>query len=158
MILVTVGTTKFYRLIKKMDEIAGKIDENVIMQIGYTNYKPINAEYFDFINQSKMKELNQKARLVVCHGGVGAIITAVNQKTRVITIPRIKSLGEEVPDDHQLDTVKALEAENLIQVVYDLNNLERLVLQELQEKNWHNYENKGLLVSFLKNYLDSVNK
>jgi len=27
----------FERLIKKMDEIAGKIDEEIIMQIGYSN-------------------------------------------------------------------------------------------------------------------------
>ena len=39
MIFVTVGmhTAGFERLVKKMDEIAGKIDEEVIMQIGGTS-------------------------------------------------------------------------------------------------------------------------
>jgi UDP-N-acetylglucosamine transferase subunit ALG13 len=47
MIFVTVGThyQGFDRLIRKMDEIAGKIEEDVIMQIGSTQYKPINAKY-----------------------------------------------------------------------------------------------------------------
>ena len=38
MILVTVGThvLGFDRLVKKMDEIASKIDEEVIIQIGNT--------------------------------------------------------------------------------------------------------------------------
>ena len=42
MIFVTVGTHDqgFKRLVKKMDEIAGQIDEEVVMQIGSTDYKP----------------------------------------------------------------------------------------------------------------------
>ncbi|RKY56218.1 MAG: beta-1,4-galactosyltransferase, partial [Candidatus Neomarinimicrobiota bacterium] len=38
MIFVTVGShyKGFERLVEKMDEIAGKIEEEVIMQIGYT--------------------------------------------------------------------------------------------------------------------------
>jgi len=40
MIFVTVGTHDqgFERLVKKMDEIAGQIDEEVVIQVGYTDY------------------------------------------------------------------------------------------------------------------------
>ena len=51
MIFVTTGTHSqgFDRLIQKMDEIAGKINEEVIMQIGSAKYKPKNAKFFNFI-------------------------------------------------------------------------------------------------------------
>ncbi|MDI6655433.1 MAG: beta-1,4-galactosyltransferase, partial [Candidatus Hydrothermarchaeota archaeon] len=44
MIFVTVGThnQSFERLVKKADEIAGKIGEKVVIQTGHTKYKPKN--------------------------------------------------------------------------------------------------------------------
>ena len=38
-----------------MDEIAEKIEEKVIMQIGYTKYQPKNAEFFDFVDAVRNK-------------------------------------------------------------------------------------------------------
>ena len=51
MILVTVGThyLSFDRLIKKIDEIALSIDEEIIAQIGNSKYKPKNIKYFTLI-------------------------------------------------------------------------------------------------------------
>lgn len=42
MIFVTIGTHpgQFDRLIKKIDEIAPQIDEEIIIQTGFTNYVP----------------------------------------------------------------------------------------------------------------------
>jgi beta-1,4-N-acetylglucosaminyltransferase len=75
-----------------MDEIAGKIDEKVIMQIGNTKYKPVNAEYFEFAEYSKIQKLNSDARIVVSHAGVGSILTALEQKTHLIIFPSIKKI------------------------------------------------------------------
>lgn len=51
MILVTTGLAvkgmEFTRLIKKMDDIAGKIDDEVVMQIGTVPYEP-HASFFPF--------------------------------------------------------------------------------------------------------------
>jgi UDP-N-acetylglucosamine transferase subunit ALG13 len=125
MIFVTVGNhyQYFERLIRKMDEIAGQIDEEVIMQIGRTKYNPKNAEYFDFKTYPEMEELNQKARVVVCHGGEGSIITALEQGTPVISVPRLEKYGEH-SNDHQLDIVKAMAEEGKIIAVYDVDELE----------------------------------
>jgi beta-1,4-N-acetylglucosaminyltransferase len=47
LIFVTVGSALkgvvFMRLITKMDEIAGKIEEEVVMQIGSVPYEPRHA-------------------------------------------------------------------------------------------------------------------
>jgi UDP-N-acetylglucosamine transferase subunit ALG13 len=128
MIFVTVGmhSQGFDRLIKKMDEIAGKIDEEVVMQIGSAKYKPKNAKYFDFKDSQKIQELSHRARLVVCHGGAGTIIVALEQGVPVIAVPRLKRYYE-VIDDHQLELVNALAKDGKIMVVYDIDKLERVL-------------------------------
>lgn len=155
MIFVTVGmhSQGFDRLIRKMDEIAGKIDEAVIMQIGHTRYKPKYAKYFDFVEDfQKIKELNKKARLVICHGGAGAIITALKQGTPLIAIPRLKRYREH-NDDHQLELVDALAKEGKITTINDVRNLEKSI------KSGHAYDRKGfnnektILIEKLRKYL-----
>ena len=74
MIFLAVSTFGFERLVKKMDEIAGSIDEEVIMQIGRTEYIPQNAKYFNFTTEEEFKVLCQKARVALVHGGVGTIM------------------------------------------------------------------------------------
>lgn len=153
MIFVTVGNhyQGFERLIRKMDEIAGKIDEKVIIQIGHTNYKPINAEYFDFIESyQEIQELNRKARVVVCHGGAGTIITALEQETPVIAVPRLKKHAEHT-DDQQLDIVKAMAEEGKIIAVYDIEELEK-ALKNI-EKIQLNIKRDKRLVNTLREYV-----
>jgi UDP-N-acetylglucosamine transferase subunit ALG13 len=158
LIFVTVGNhyQGFERLIRKMDEIAGMIDEKVIMQIGYGKYKPKNVEYFDFIESYKeIQELNQKARVVVCHGGAGAIITALEQGTPVIAVPRLKKYAEHT-DDQQLDIVTAMAEEGKIIAVYDVDKLEK-VLKSIGKKSIE-IEKDRRLVNFLKDYLSNLEK
>ncbi|MBN2065644.1 MAG: beta-1,4-galactosyltransferase [Candidatus Thermoplasmatota archaeon] len=157
MIFVTVGTHSqgFDRLIQKMDEIAEKSTEKVIMQVGSTTYKPKNAEYFEFTeNNQLIRELNKKARLVVCHGGAGAIITALDQGTPVIAIPRRKKYHEHV-NDHQLELVQALEKSGKITALYDIEELENaLNLAVMKSKT--NVTKENALVTTLRSYIDNL--
>lgn len=125
MILVTVGmhTAGFERLVRKMDEVAAAINEEVIMQIGHTKYTPRNAKYFDFTTVEQLKELCQKARVVVTHGAM-TIIDALEQGTPVIVVPRLKRYNE-VIDDHQLDFARELEREGKVIAVYDVDRLDK---------------------------------
>lgn len=127
MIFVTVGmhSQGFDRLIKKMDEIAGKIDEEVVMQIGSTKYKPKNAKCFDFIRDfQKIQDLNREAKVVVCHGGAGTLIVALDQGTPAIAVPRLKCYNEHI-NDHQLELVNALANDGKIMAVYEIDKLEK---------------------------------
>lgn len=141
MILVTVGNHNqgFDRLVKKMDEIALKIDEKIIIQIGDTKYKPLNADYFTFDSYENMKKLNGEARVVVSHAGVGSIITALEQGTPIIIVPRLKKFNE-VLDDHQMEIAEAISGNKNVKVIYDVNDLEKILkldfirLKSIQEK------------------------
>jgi len=154
LIFVTVGShyQGFDRLIQKMDEIAGKIDEKVIMQIGNTKYKPVNVEYFEFAEYSKIQKLNSDARIVVSHAGVGSILTALEQKTHLLIVPRLKKY-DEVVDDHQLQIAKELSENPNVTVVNDVEDLE-----ESLKTNFSFVEesSRNKLVYSLKKYIFSI--
>ena len=105
-----------------MDQIAGRIDEEVIMQIGRTEYTPRNAKYFQFTTAEELRKLCQKARVVVTHGAM-TIIDALEQGTPVVVVPRLKRYNE-VIDDHQLGFVRELEKEGKVIAVYDVEEIE----------------------------------
>lgn len=154
MIFVTVGNhyQGFERLVRKMDEIAGRIDEKVIMQIGTTEYKPVNAEYFDFDEYGKIQELNSSSRIVVSHAGVGSILTALEQKKPIIIVPRLKNFSEAM-DDHQLEIAEAMSENHNVKAVYDVKELENCLTKNL---NFLDESKDNLLVNSVKNYLSSI--
>lgn len=146
----------FDRLIKKMDEIAGKIKEEVIIQIGSSKYKPKNAKYFDFTdNFENIIELNKKARVVVCHGGAGTIITALNEGKPVIAVPRRKKYKEHI-NDHQLELVVALSKNNKILAIHNIELLENALNSSFINSRKNLVDNKKM-VNSLKDYLNCLN-
>lgn len=155
LIFVTVGGMRaFERLIREMDRIAGKVDEKVVMQIGSTNYEAKNCDYFRFMSVNEIEELYAGARVVVCHAGIGSILTAVKYNKPLILVPRMKRYGEHI-DDHQLEIAREMESLG-VTVVYDISNLESAV----ENVNIGPIEFKGetTLVHRLKDYLDRMEK
>jgi len=129
MIFVTVGFhyQGFERLIRKMDEIAGKIDEDVIMQIGSTKYTPKNAEFFDFIDDDeKIAYYFGDARIIVAHAGAGTIMDAVRLKRPLIVVPRLQKFNEHV-DDQQLELAEAISNACKAVSVYEIDDLEAAI-------------------------------
>jgi UDP-N-acetylglucosamine transferase subunit ALG13 len=128
MIFVTVGTSSsdFSRLVKKMDEIALNISDEVIIQRGYTHYVPVNARHFTIASRDKILRLIQDARIVVAHGA-STIIDILKLGRTVIAVPRQRKYNEDI-NDHQLELCQALERQGKIIVVYDIERLEETIL------------------------------
>jgi beta-1,4-N-acetylglucosaminyltransferase len=152
LIFVTVGmhTGGFERLVKQMDEVAGRIDEEVIMQIGGTKYTPSKAKHFGFATEQEMKELYRKARVVVGHGGAGTILDVLQEGKPLVVVPRLKKYGEHI-DDHQLLLIQELERDGRVTAVYDVEKLGE-VLKEVDLKPTEFATNKRL-VNALKKYI-----
>ena len=78
MIFVTVGTHEqpFNRLIQKVDELKrdGVIQEEVIIQTGYSTYEPKYCQWSKLIPYQQMVKNVEDARIVITHGGSGDII------------------------------------------------------------------------------------
>lgn len=128
MILVTVGmhTQGFLRLVRAMDEIAGRIEEEVVMQIGATSYIPRSAQYFEFTSQEEMDRLHLEARAIVTHAGAGSIITGLKWGKPLIVVPRLEKYGE-VIDDHQLELAEALSREGKVIAVCNVEKLDKAI-------------------------------
>lgn len=114
-----------------MDEISGRMDERVIMQIGHTEYRPVHAEYFELTDDANIIKLNRDARVVVSHAGIGSILTALAQRTPIIIVPRQKKYNE-IWDDHQLEIAEAMKGNKNVKVVYDENDLERCLKMDIK--------------------------
>jgi beta-1,4-N-acetylglucosaminyltransferase len=129
MIFVTVGLhyQGFDRLIRKMDEIAGNIDEEIIMQIGSTKYKPKNAKCFEYIDDEGMTELFNAARIIVTHAGSGTLLDLIRLKRPFIAVPRLKIFNEHI-DDQQIELAYALSESYNIVSIYDIEDLEKALI------------------------------
>ena len=126
MIFVTVGGMRaFERLVREMDRIAGELDEQVVMQIGSTDYEPQNCDYFRFMPRKDIEKYYADARLVVCHAGSGSILTVLEHNKPLVLVPRMKTY-DEVFDDHQIEIARVMESRGAA-VVYDIGNLKSAI-------------------------------
>jgi beta-1,4-N-acetylglucosaminyltransferase len=158
MILVIVGLVQAYeRLIKKMDEISQHMDEEIIIQLGKTKYIPKNASYFNYKSEKEFRKLFEDARLIVCHCGVGTILTALEKGKPVVVLPRKKEYSEHI-DDHQLELAKELEKDERIKVIYDENKLNTKLFENIIEYMPNNNSNNNSLVIKLRFYLDNLQR
>jgi len=158
MIFVTVGThyQGFDRLIKKMDEIARKINDEVIMQIGYSRYEPRNAKWFRFLEENDILELYKKADIIVAHAGAGTLLTVLSFGKPLVIVPRLKEFKEHV-DDQQLELAEALEAMGKAIAVYDINELEDAI-EKAKLLRYKPVNQDKRLINFLKEYLRGIER
>ena len=155
MIFVTVGTHNqdFTRLLKEIDEIAGRMDEEVIIQSGNTTLVLKNAKCFDFASRNDLKRLNKEARIIITHGGAGSIIFALQFNKPTIVVPRLKRHGEHI-NDHQLELTKELERSNKILGVYDIGDLESKIMEADLSKE--SSSEKPVMIGIIKDYIGSL--
>ena len=134
MIFVILGTQdkKFPRLLdalqKKIDE--GKISkkEEIIVQAGSTKYESKNMKIIDYMSVRKFEECIDRADLIICHAGVGTILTALKKGKKIIAAARLKQYGEHV-NDHQLQILDNFTAEGYILALEDFDKIDLLIKQ-----------------------------
>ena len=117
MILVMLGTqnNSFHRLLEKIQEMIDKkvIKEKVIVQAGRTKFESKDMEILGIVPEKKLKKLMEKADLIITHGGVGSIVTALKMHKKVIAVPRLSGFNEHV-NDHQIEIVDTFDKQGLL--------------------------------------------
>ena len=132
MIFVTVGTHEqpFNRLLQKIDELKEKgiINEEVIMQTGFSTYEPKYCTWSSLLPYSQMVQNVKEARIVITHGGPASFIMPLQIGKTPIVVPRQKQFDEHV-NNHQEDFSKAgAERMGTIITVVDINDLENTIV------------------------------
>lgn len=131
MIFVTVGTHEqpFNRLVEYIDRLVGygKLNEEVIIQTGYSTYEPKNCTSQKLFPYHQMLENVSKARIVITHGGPSSFIMPLQVGKTPIVVPRKKDFDEHV-NNHQVEFCN-LVAERMgsIIVIEDIDKLENTI-------------------------------
>ena len=128
MILCLTGTNpySFERLISYVDQVLGS-KYNVVIQLGYTKYKPFYAECFDFCEKAKIVKLIDKADLIITQGGYGSMTDVLTRQKKLIAVPRLTELNES--QDDQKELVDYYADRNFLVSCYEIEKLEGLVNQ-----------------------------
>lgn len=158
MIFITLGSQKFQfnRLLKAVDELIknGVIQDKVFAQIGYSDYSPKYFKYKQFLEREEFVIMEEKADVIITHGGTGAIIGAVKMGKKVIAVPRLAKYGEHV-DDHQLQLIGQFTEMRLIEACYNLDKLEES-FNMVKENNYASYEsNTKKILNSIDEYISS---
>ncbi len=129
-VFVTVGThaQQFDRLLKAIDEIAGKNKKlRVFGQTGNSLYKPKFFPYKEFVREPEYSHKFMEADVIVSHGGAGAIIHAMEFRKKLVIVPRLEKFSEHT-NDHQLELAELLHRHKKAIAVSNEKDLEKAIL------------------------------
>lgn len=109
MIVVSLGTqkqqfTRALELVEKADVIK---NEEIVVQAGNTKYQSARLKMLGFTPLEEFEDLLEKSDLVICHGGVGTIFSALKKGKKVLVVPRLEKYGEHI-NDHQIEICEML--------------------------------------------------
>ncbi len=122
MIFVTVGSTDFDALIAEMDELAPRLADEVVMQIGLGQYTPRHGSFFRFA--PSLDAHYDQADIVVAHGGLGTIVEALEREKKLICV-----VNPTTYDRHQEHLLSLFSAQNNLLWCKDLAHLEEAIQQ-----------------------------
>lgn len=129
MIFVTVGTheQQFNRLIKYMDEYAQTSCEEIIIQTGFSTYKPHNCKWQKLFSYSEMEQNVKAARIVITHGGPSSFIAPLQIGKIPVVVPRRKEFDEHI-NDHQVNfCIQVKERQKNIILVENTDELKHII-------------------------------
>ena len=119
-VFVTVGTTKFEKLIHAVDSsivqdaLRKKGFSRLVIQIGNGQYEPLRSsgkgldiEFYRF--KPSLEEDFKNADLVISHGGYGCLIESLTLRKPVIAV-----INDTLMDNHQVEIAQELERRNLL--------------------------------------------
>lgn len=160
MIFVTLGTQDkdFSRLLKAIDrEIEkGTIKEKVIVQAGHTKYESPNMEIFDLIPTDEFNEIIENCDLLITHGGVGNILSAIKKNKPVIAAARLKKFKEHT-NDHQKQIIGEFSKQGYILELKDFGKLGKMIEKAKTFKAKKFKSNTKNFIKLLEDYIEEDN-
>lgn len=158
MIFVMLGTQKnsFNRLLEEIQKCIDNkiIQEEVIVQAGTTKIDSKDMEMFDIVSNDELNNYISQARFIICHGGVGSILSAIKQGKKVIAVPRLSKYGEHV-NDHQIQMVETFNEQGFIKGIMEVSDLENAIkgIDEFEPQKFVS-NNKNFL-EIIENFIDN---
>lgn len=158
MILITLGTQdkEFTRLLDLVEEQIkkGNIKDKVIVQAGHTKYESKNMEIFDLIDREEFSKLISECDILITHGGVGSIITGLQNNKKVIVAPRLSKYDEHM-NDHQIQITENFSKKGYILPLFENDNLEEVLKKVKTFKPNKFKSNTNNMIKIISDYIDN---
>lgn len=159
MILVLLGTQDkpFTRLIEAVDDCINKgiIKDKVVAQMGFTKYETNNIEMIELMPYDDYIKYNKEADLIITHGGVGSILTALQLNKKVIAMPRLEEYGEHT-NNHQIQIINEFYKTGYILKVDNPQNLGNVISESKKFKPKKYISNNKKFINMLEDYIDNI--
>ena len=137
MILLSLGTHQqpFPRALDLVESLT-RGGEDLVIQHGSTPPRPEmpNTIWVEFMPYEEVVDAMAQADSVICHAGVGTIMTALQAGHTPVVLPRLARHGEHV-DDHQLDIATRFAEQGLIRCVTSETDLAPLLTPRNEDKD-----------------------
>lgn len=159
MVLVLLGTqnNSFHRLLEEIDKLiqSNVIKDDVIVQAGHTKYISDNMKIMNFIERDEFEKLQEKADLIISHGGVGSILQSIIKEKKVIAIPRLHEYKEHV-NNHQKDIVELFNEKGYIIGIKGIEELEAAIkkIETFKPKKYK--RNNEKMLKIIEDFIDKV--
>ena len=149
MIFITVGThdQQFTRLIRWIDKIAPEINEEIIIQTGFTDYIPKNCKSFKWA--PSLDPYYKKARVVISHGGSSVWEFVYKHNKPLIVVPRQSKYNEHI-NEHQVEFAVSFEEKTGIKSILNVSDLTPKFLKSYKHLGKIDDKNLKSLQSFLR--------
>jgi UDP-N-acetylglucosamine transferase subunit ALG13 len=155
LIFITLGSREyqFNRLLKEVDSLLenGKINESVFAQIGQSDYIPRNYTYVKFLSPEEFSSYQNKASLIITHGGTGAIISALKKQKKIIAIPRLSKYKEHT-DNHQQQITRMMKKLSYIESLEEISELE-LKIKTVKAINFKIYDRESKVLEIINEFI-----
>ena len=159
MILVLLGTqnNSFHRLLEEVEKNIneGTINEEVIVQAGYTKFKSHKMRIIDLISKEQLEQFQEEASLIITHGGVGSIITSIKKGKKVIAVPRMHEYGEHV-NNHQIQIVKNFDEQGYIIGIERVEDLKQAIIKSKKFKPKKYQTNNDKMLKIIEDFIDKI--
>jgi UDP-N-acetylglucosamine transferase subunit ALG13 len=126
-IFVALGTHEqpFERALDAVAALSGSHDQ--VIQHGHTPPRAgLRARWIEFGPYDEILTLMHEATAVVCHAGVGTILSALGAGKCPVVLPRLARFGEHV-DDHQLQITEAFAARGIVVACTGADDIEACI-------------------------------
>ena len=159
MIFVTLGTqnNSFYRLLEEVQNLIDnkEINEEVVVQKGYTKFESKDMQLFSEVSQDEFNKFIDQARIVITHGGVGSIISAITKGKKVIAVPRLKKFNEHV-NDHQIEIIDSFNEKGYIIGIHSVEELGKALEKAKKFKPQKYVKNTVTIIYLVEDFIDQT--
>ena len=156
MVFVIIGTQKqpFDRLINMLEESKELLNEEIVIQSGYTKVQNSKYKSFDFLDEKDFQSYIKNSNLIITHGGVGSIVNSLKYDKKIIVIPRLFKFKEHM-DNHQIEIANKFEKLGYIAVLKENEILDQLI-SNIKDKKFKKYIEDTSYVDKLINVIDNM--